>query len=186
MSAFIVTALIIVAVLIGMGLYRVWAGPTLFDRLVAVALVSVNGVVVIVLLGIVLDRPNLFFDIALGFASLAFLLPITLGRYFEGRDDGTSSDGAPSLRTRPTPHGIVPHGWVAERGRQESLRRARQRGITLPLSTDTDDAGRPVPPAEGPGPSVPIERPDEPAEDQSNEPDTTDPADGTDDGEDRT
>lgn len=161
MSTFIVTALIIVAVLIAVGLYRVWAGPTVFDRLIAVALVSVNGVVVIVLLGVALDRPNLFFDIALGFASLAFLLPIALGRYFEGREDGTSSDGAPSDRTPPPSHGVVPHGWVADRGRRESLREARRRGITLPIPTDPESGG-PLPPAEGPGPSVPIERPSEP------------------------
>ncbi len=176
MSAFIVTALIIVAVLIAVGLYRVWAGPTVFDRLVAVALVSVNGVVVIVLLGVALDRPNLFFDIALGFASLAFLLPIALGRYFEGRDDGTSRDGAPSLRARARPQGVVPHGWVAERGRRESLRRAKQRGITLPVAPGTDDS--PVPPAEGPGDSVPIDGPSQPPDDGATDDQASDDEEG--------
>jgi multicomponent Na+:H+ antiporter subunit F len=84
-SGFLIGMLIAVAVLIAVGLYRVYAGPTVFDRLVAVALVSVNGVVVIVLLGFAFDRAVLFLDIALGYALLAFLLPITLGRYFEGR-----------------------------------------------------------------------------------------------------
>jgi multisubunit Na+/H+ antiporter MnhF subunit len=46
----------------------------------------VNGVAVIVLVGFLLGRPALFLDIALGFALLVFLLPLTLGRYFdEGR-----------------------------------------------------------------------------------------------------
>jgi multicomponent Na+:H+ antiporter subunit F len=83
-SGFLIGMLIAVAVLIAVGLYRVYAGPTVFDRLVAVALVSVNGVVVIVLLGFAFDRAVLFLDIALGYALLAFLLPIALGRYFEG------------------------------------------------------------------------------------------------------
>jgi multicomponent Na+:H+ antiporter subunit E len=52
MTAFLV-ALLLIGVLIAVGLHRVWFGPTVFDRLVAVALVSVNGVVVIVLLGFV-------------------------------------------------------------------------------------------------------------------------------------
>jgi multicomponent Na+:H+ antiporter subunit F len=114
MSPFLVFSLLTVAVLIAVGLYRVWAGPTVFDRLVAVALVSVNGVVVLVLLGIALERPVLLFDIALGFALLAFLLPITLGRYFEARltqqrEEGADTDG-------PTTH-TVPHGLLADRGR---------------------------------------------------------------------
>jgi multicomponent Na+:H+ antiporter subunit F len=116
MSPFLVASLLIVAILIAIGLYRVWAGPTVFDRLVAVALVSVNGVIVLVLLGIALERPTLFFDIALGFALLAFLLPITLGRYFEvrlARRDSGEEDRP--LRTG-TAH-TVPHGLLADRGR---------------------------------------------------------------------
>ena len=87
MTAFLVFLLIAMALLIAVGLHRVWFGPTVFDRLIAVALVSVNGVVVIVLLGFVLGRPVLFLDIALAYALLVFLLPIALGRYFEHRED---------------------------------------------------------------------------------------------------
>jgi multicomponent Na+:H+ antiporter subunit F len=88
MSPFLIGTLIAVTVLIGVGLTRVWSGPTVFDRLVAVALVSVNGVVVMAVLGFVFDRAVLFLDIALGYALLAFLLPIALGRYFEGDEQG--------------------------------------------------------------------------------------------------
>lgn len=103
MSSFLIACLVLVTFLIAVGLHRVWAGPTVFDRLVAVALVSVNGVVVLVLLGITLERPDLFFDIALGFALLAFLLPIALGRYFEER--GTPSSGTPPpAGPAPTDH----------------------------------------------------------------------------------
>lgn len=83
MNTFLVTCMVLTAALIAAGLYRVYAGPTVFDRLVAVAMVSVNGIVVLVLLGLAFERPDLFFDIALGFAMLAFLFPVVLGRYFE-------------------------------------------------------------------------------------------------------
>jgi multicomponent Na+:H+ antiporter subunit F len=139
MSTFLVVSLIVVAILIATGLYRVWAGPTVFDRIVAVALVSVNGVVVLVLLGFAFEQPVLFLDIALGFALLAFLLPIALGRYFEARDDGTSKDGAPSPRAVPRPHGVVPHGLIAERSR-----RAASSGVarsTRPVPPPVPEAG---------------------------------------------
>jgi multicomponent Na+:H+ antiporter subunit F len=103
MDWFLVAVLLIVAALIGAGLYRVWAGPTVFDRLVAVALLSVNGVVVIVLLGFVFERPALFLDIALGYALLAFLLPIALGRFFEQYPVGGLTRTRRSIeRPRPT------------------------------------------------------------------------------------
>jgi multicomponent Na+:H+ antiporter subunit F len=125
MSPFLVFALLTVAILIAVGLYRVWAGPTVFDRLVAVALVSVNGVVVLVLLGVALERPVLLFDIALGFALLAFLLPITLGRYFEARlsrhalEEDRAAGGGPSTHT-------APHGLLADRGRALEQRLAQR------------------------------------------------------------
>jgi multicomponent Na+:H+ antiporter subunit F len=86
-SPFIVAVVLVVAVLIAVGLYRVWVGPTVFDRLVAVALVTVNGVVVLVLLGFLFDRAVFFLDIALAYALLAFILPIAVSRYFEQRQD---------------------------------------------------------------------------------------------------
>ncbi len=96
MSPFLVACVVVLSFTIAAALYRVWAGPTVFDRLVSVALVSVNGVVLLVLLGVVLERPELFFDIALGFALLAFLLPIALGRYFErGSEDRAVGTGDP-------------------------------------------------------------------------------------------
>lgn len=84
MSGFLIGVLLAVGVLIIAGLVRVWLGPSIFDRLIAVALVSVNGVVVIVVLGFYFERPVFFLDIALGYALLAFLLPVALGKYFEG------------------------------------------------------------------------------------------------------
>jgi len=87
MDGFLIAAMLVVGALIAISLRRIWIGPTVFDRLIAVALVSVNGVVVIVLMGFVFDRPSLFLDIALAYALLAFLLPIALSRYFEHRGD---------------------------------------------------------------------------------------------------
>ncbi len=98
MSPLLLAVTLAVAALIAIGLYRVWAGPTVFDRLVAVALVTVNGVVLIVLLGFLLGRMSFFLDIALAYALLAFLLPIAVGRYFEDR-----SPSGPVIEPRTAP-----------------------------------------------------------------------------------
>jgi multicomponent Na+:H+ antiporter subunit F len=93
-SGFLLGFTIAVAVLIAVGLHRVWAGPTVFDRLVAIALLTVNGVIVIVLLGFLLERPVFYLDIALAYALLAFVLPIAVGRYFEQSEQPDDPDAA--------------------------------------------------------------------------------------------
>ncbi len=117
MDPFLIGALIAVAALIGAGLHRVWAGPTIFDRLVAVALVTANGVVIIVLLGATLERPNLFFDIGISYALLAFLLPLALGRYFEQqireRDQRRAGDTTSAPKRTDAGGGSSPDGEVS-------------------------------------------------------------------------
>jgi multicomponent Na+:H+ antiporter subunit F len=81
----ILAATVAVALLIVLGLYRIAAGPSVFDRLIATALVTANGVVLLVLSGFLFERVELFVDIAIAYALLAFLLPLALGRYFDGR-----------------------------------------------------------------------------------------------------
>jgi multicomponent Na+:H+ antiporter subunit F len=83
MSLFLLAATVAVALLIILGLYRIAVGPSVFDRLVATALVTANGVVLLALTGFVFERVDMFVDIAIAYALLAFLLPVALGKYFE-------------------------------------------------------------------------------------------------------
>ena len=102
MNPFLVGVLVAIPLVIIVTLYRVWRGPSVFDRLVAVALVSVNSVVVLVVVGFALGRPVLFLDIALGVALLAFLLPIALGKYVERAEDAdTRAAGSPAPGASP-------------------------------------------------------------------------------------
>jgi multicomponent Na+:H+ antiporter subunit F len=116
MSPFLLGFTLVVTALIALGLRRVHAGPTVFDRLVAVALITVNGVVVLVLLGFLFDRPAFFLDIALAYALLAFVLPIAASRYFEQRErrdaaelavDPGETGGAPGAGGPPPTDGEV-------------------------------------------------------------------------------
>jgi multicomponent Na+:H+ antiporter subunit F len=100
-SPFLLAFTLGVAALIVVGLHRVWVGPTVFDRLIAVALLTVNGVIVLVLLGFLFERPAFYLDIALAYALLAFILPIAVSRYFQQRERpdhrghrGTGNDAA--------------------------------------------------------------------------------------------
>lgn len=96
MTTFLLAAVVLIALLMAAGLERVWAGPTTFDRLIAIALVTVQGVLVVVLLGFITGRPSLFLDIALAYALLAFLFPIAIGRYYERHGADVGADEEPN------------------------------------------------------------------------------------------
>jgi multicomponent Na+:H+ antiporter subunit F len=84
-NGFLLVVTIVVGLLLIIALHRVWDGPTVFDRLVAVALVTANSLVILVLVATVLDRVETVVDIALAYALLAFTLPIAVGKYYEVR-----------------------------------------------------------------------------------------------------
>jgi multicomponent Na+:H+ antiporter subunit F len=88
MTAFLLVVTVLIMVFILMAIYRIARGPSVFDRLVSSALAAANGVVVLLLVSFLFGRVEMFVDIALSFALLAFLLPIGVGKYFERRGRG--------------------------------------------------------------------------------------------------
>ena len=61
-------------------LYRVYAGPTMQDRVLAVNVLGTNTVVVLALLSVGLDEPW-FLDIALIYALLNFLMSLAISKF---------------------------------------------------------------------------------------------------------
>lgn len=86
MTAFLLGTALFIGLLIIVGLHRVGVGPTVFDRVVAVALVAANGMVLLVLVSFLFDRVDMFVDIVLSYAVFAFVLPVTLGKYFARKE----------------------------------------------------------------------------------------------------
>ena len=70
-TAFVLYALVL--------LYRVYQGPTLFDRILAVNAVGMNTVLVLALVAAAYGEPT-FLDIALVYALLNFLLSIAISK----------------------------------------------------------------------------------------------------------
>ena len=60
--------------------YRIVAGPTMQDRVIAVNGVGTNAVVVLALLAAALDRPG-FLDVALVYGLLNFLMSIAISKF---------------------------------------------------------------------------------------------------------
>lgn len=78
---FVLIAAALVIVLL-IPFYRVLKGPTVFDRLLGAAAVGAKIITLVLLFGLVYGRPDMFVDIALGYAVLNFIAVIAVAKYF--------------------------------------------------------------------------------------------------------
>lgn len=83
MSGVLIGCAVASVVLLAVGLFAVWRGPTVFDRMVAVSQATATVLVLVILLGFLAGRPSLFLDIALTYGLLTVVLPVALSAYVE-------------------------------------------------------------------------------------------------------
>jgi len=87
----VATAAILVAM--GLALIRAYAGPTLYDRILAVNTFGTKTVLMIAVLGFLMGRPE-FLDIALVYALINFIATIAVLKFFRYGDLGKTSEKA--------------------------------------------------------------------------------------------
>lgn len=73
--------------IIAIPFYRVINGPTVFDRLLAASAIGTKTLVLIILIGYLFNRIDMFIDIALAYASLNFIGSLIVAKYFQSRKD---------------------------------------------------------------------------------------------------
>ncbi|MFQ5683033.1 MAG: monovalent cation/H+ antiporter complex subunit F [Candidatus Binatia bacterium] len=81
---------ICIALLIVATLYRIARGPTVFDRMIGAGLIGTNAVNMLVLIGFLYGRIDMFVDLALAYALLNFIGTVALAKYFEDRQARTA------------------------------------------------------------------------------------------------
>jgi multicomponent Na+:H+ antiporter subunit F len=78
---------VVLALAMGLSLYRVLAGPTVFDRLTGLNLIGTKSIILLLLLGVASGRTDDFVDIALSYAIISLVGALTLAKYFERTED---------------------------------------------------------------------------------------------------
>jgi multicomponent Na+:H+ antiporter subunit F len=81
-SVFLWATLVLLALTL-VYVHRIAVGPTVFDRILGVNGFGTKTTVVLLLVGAVYDRVDMFVDIALGYALLSFVGTLAAARYFE-------------------------------------------------------------------------------------------------------
>lgn len=82
MDTFFIIIAAILALVLLIPFYRVFKGPTVFDRLLGAAAVGAKTITLVLLFGLIYDRVDMFVDIALGYAILNFVGVIAMAKYF--------------------------------------------------------------------------------------------------------
>ncbi|GAB6144333.1 monovalent cation/H+ antiporter complex subunit F [Desulfocicer niacini] len=85
MDKFILFSAIVLTILMGVPIYRAVMGPTILDRFMGVNAIGSKTTVLLIMIGFVFNRVDMFIDIALAYALLNFIAVIAASRYFHKR-----------------------------------------------------------------------------------------------------
>ncbi|MCU0286051.1 MAG: monovalent cation/H+ antiporter complex subunit F [Acidobacteria bacterium] len=85
MENFFVALTVLLTVIIFIPIIRVLRGPTLFDRILGAGAISTKTMVLILMVGMVFNRLDMFIDITMAYAILNFIGNIAIAKYLESR-----------------------------------------------------------------------------------------------------
>lgn len=79
---FLYASIFLIALMI-LPLVRIIIGPTVIDRIIAVNVIGTKSIVILVLMGIIFNRIEMFVDIAIGYGLLNFIASLAASKYFK-------------------------------------------------------------------------------------------------------
>lgn len=85
MERFFLAVSLFMGFLILLSLYRGIFGPTVFDRIIGVGFVGSKALSVLVLMGMLYGRIDMFVDIALAYSLLVFISTLVFAKHFQKR-----------------------------------------------------------------------------------------------------
>ena len=83
MKIFLLYVLVLLAILIGVYLYRVLQGPTIFDRVLGLNGISTKAIILLIVMGVYFERVDMFIDISTGYALLNLVGALAVAKYLE-------------------------------------------------------------------------------------------------------
>ena len=83
MKIFLLYILVLLSILLGVYLYRVLQGPTIFDRVLGLNGISTKAIILLIVMGIYFERVDMFVDISTGYALLNLVGALAVAKYLE-------------------------------------------------------------------------------------------------------
>ncbi|MCP5102766.1 MAG: pH regulation protein F [bacterium] len=85
MQQYFIYLSVVLTVIIFIPLYRVLTGPTLYDRILGAGAIATKTMVLILVIGMVFNRLDMFIDITMAYAILNFIGTIAIAKYLDTR-----------------------------------------------------------------------------------------------------
>ena len=82
MNTFFIYSGVWLCFFIFLALYRAVFGPTIIDRMMGASVIGTKTTVLLIIIGTIYGRVDMFVDIALAYAMLNFIVTIAAARYF--------------------------------------------------------------------------------------------------------
>ena len=82
MDNFFLAIALVLSFLVLICLYRAVFGPTVIDRIISVGVVGTKTLIVLLLMGFIYKRVDMFVDISLLYAILSFIGALIFAKYF--------------------------------------------------------------------------------------------------------
>ena len=82
MTIYVALSIAVVAVSL-VALYRLIVGPNVFDRILAAGAIGANAIGLLVLIGFVFERPDMFVDMAIAYSLLNFVGSVIIAKYLD-------------------------------------------------------------------------------------------------------
>ena len=83
MEKFIICIGLAILILMLVSLVRIILGPSTIDRLVGVNIIGTKSTILIIIMGTLLGRVEMYVDIALAYALLNFIASLAAARFFQ-------------------------------------------------------------------------------------------------------
>jgi multicomponent Na+:H+ antiporter subunit F len=83
-------------------LYRMIAGPSVFDRIIGGNMIGTKATILLLFIGVLFENVSMFVDISLAYALLNFIGTLAAAKYFQHRPAGDPpAGGAAEEEARP-------------------------------------------------------------------------------------
>ena len=82
MEGFSLAVAIVLCLIILLSLYRGVFGPTVFDRIIGAGFIGTKTIILLLFMGLIFDRIEMFIDLALAYSILNFIGTLIVSKYF--------------------------------------------------------------------------------------------------------
>jgi multicomponent Na+:H+ antiporter subunit F len=82
MEGFSLGVALVLCFIILLSLYRGVFGPTVFDRVIGAGFIGTKTIILLLFMGMIFDRIDMFIDLALAYSILNFIGTLIISKYF--------------------------------------------------------------------------------------------------------